>query len=100
MFSVAPLGRRPLPAPPSPQESSSALVREADEAVAVSEVAQGTPAWEAGMRRGMLVSHVDGQPVRTPKEFQKASAEKTGAVQLRLALVEQGNTVLLVPAGS
>ena len=55
-----------------------------DDAVVVCDVDQNTPAAQAGMKRGMLISHVDGRPVRTPKEFQAAIAEKTGAVQLRL----------------
>ncbi len=55
------------------------------EAVAVVEVAQGTPAWEAGMRPGMLVSHVDRAAVRTPKQFREAVATKAGPVRLRVA---------------
>ena len=68
-----------------------------DDAVAVSEVEEGTPAWQAGMRRGMLVSHVDGPPVRTPKEFQAAVARKSGPVQLRLATDDQ-DAVRTIPA--
>ncbi|MGO8689567.1 MAG: trypsin-like peptidase domain-containing protein [Thermoguttaceae bacterium] len=59
-----------------------------DEAVVVSEVAEGTAAWRAGLRPGMFVSQVDGLPVRTPKEFEAAVARKAGTVELRLALDE------------
>jgi S1-C subfamily serine protease len=59
-----------------------------DEAVVVSEVADGTPAWRAGLRPGMCVSQVDGAPVRTPQEFQAAVARKPGTVELRLAVDE------------
>ena len=52
------------------------------------------------MKPGMLISHVDGRPVRTPKEFQAAIAEKTGAVQLRLVASDPSNSVLVVPPGS
>ena len=52
-----------------------------DEAVAVSEVAEGTAAWRAGLRPGMFVSQVDGLPVRTPKEFEAAVARKAGTVE-------------------
>ena len=41
----------------------------ADDAVIVVEVAEGSPAAAAGLRRGMLITHVDRLPVRTPKEF-------------------------------
>ena len=55
------------------------------DAVAVVEVADGSPAAAAGLRRGMLITHVDRQPVRTPKEFALAVARNRGPVQLRLA---------------
>jgi serine protease Do len=56
-----------------------------DNAVVVVEVADGSPAAAAGLRRGMLVTHVDRLPVRTPKEFALAAARNRGPVQLRLA---------------
>ncbi len=71
-----------------------------DDAVAVSEVEQNTPAAQAGMKAGMLISHVDGRPVRTPKEFRSAIAEKTGPVQLRLLASDPSSSVLVVPPGS
>ena len=71
-----------------------------DDAVVVCEVDQNTPAAQAGMKLGMLITHVDGRPVRTPKEFQAAIAEKTGAVQLRLVASDPTNSVLTIPPGS
>ena len=68
-----------------------------DDAVVVCDVDKNTPAARAGMKPGMLISHVDGRPVRTPKEFQAAVAEKTGAVQLRLVAGDPSNAVLIVP---
>ncbi len=55
------------------------------EALAVTDVERGTPAWDAGLRPGMLVSHVERSAVRTPKEFRAAVAKKTGPVALRVA---------------
>lgn len=55
------------------------------EALAVTEVEKGTPAWDAGLRPGMLLSHVERVPVRTPKEFRDAVARKTGPVEVRVA---------------
>ncbi len=66
----------------------------------VSDVDKDTPAERAGVKSGMLISHVDGQPVRTPKEFQAAIAAKSGAVQLRLVASDPSNSVLIVPPGS
>jgi serine protease Do len=55
------------------------------EAIAVTEVEKGTPAWDAGLRPGMLVSHVERTPVQTPKDFRDAVSKKTGPVELRVA---------------
>jgi len=56
-----------------------------DDAVVATEVVEGSPAWEAGLRRGMLISHVGGISVRTPREFAAAAARVPGPVQLRLS---------------
>jgi S1-C subfamily serine protease len=52
------------------------------DAVAVTEVLDGSPAWQAGLRRGTLISQVDHVVVRTPKAFAAAVAAKSGPVQL------------------
>ena len=70
-----------------------------DDAVVVSEVDPNTPAAKLGLKPGMLISHVDGRPVRTPREFQAAIAEKAGAVQLRLVASDPSNALLVVPPG-
>jgi S1-C subfamily serine protease len=68
-----------------------------DEAVVLSEVEAGSVAAQAGARRGMLVSHVDGRPVRTPQEFAAAVAGKSGAVELRLILVDRPMAIVIPP---
>jgi len=70
------------------------------DAVVVSDVDPNTAAARAGVKRGMLISHVDGRAVRTPKEFKTAVAEKTGPVQLRMAAGDPSSSVLIVPPGS
>jgi serine protease Do len=55
------------------------------EAVAIVDVAKDTPAWNAGLRPGMLISHVERTSVRTPKEFRQAIAARNGPVSLRVA---------------
>ena len=67
-----------------------------DEAVVVSEVAENSPAWRAGMRPKMFISQVEGAAVHTPKEFQAAVARQSGPVALRLAL-EDEDAVRTIP---
>lgn len=70
------------------------------EAVVVSNVEANTPAAAAGVKRGMLISQVDGRPVGTPRNFRATVAEKSGAVQLRLDATGPAGSVLVVPPGS
>ncbi|MHB1033508.1 MAG: trypsin-like peptidase domain-containing protein [Pirellulales bacterium] len=53
-------------------------------AVIVVEVERGSPAWNGGLRPGMLVTHVGRAAVDTPKAFWAAVAGKTGPVELRM----------------
>ncbi len=69
------------------------------DAVIVSDVEANTPAAAAGVKRGMLISQVDGRTVGTPRDFQAAVAEKSGAVQLKLDATDPANSVLVVPPG-
>jgi S1-C subfamily serine protease len=56
-----------------------------DDGVIVTDVEPETAAWEAGLRRGMRVSHVGRTPVRTPRQFWATVAGRRGPVQVRLA---------------
>ena len=49
----------------------------------VAEVVVGSPAWEAGLRRGMFVTHVERTATLTPKQFHAAAARHSGETQLR-----------------
>ncbi len=55
------------------------------EGVIVVDVEKHSPAWEAGLRRGMLITRVGRVNVRTPKEFRAAVARHFGPVQLHMA---------------
>jgi len=66
--------------------------------VIIAEVEEGKPAWQAGLRPGMLVSHVDRTAVRTPRQFRSAVAKSTGPVRLRVG--DAKNTVRVVGVGS
>jgi serine protease Do len=54
-----------------------------DASIAVSEVDEGSPAWQAGIRPEVMISHVGNTSVKTPKEFWSAVTSKPGAVTLR-----------------
>ncbi len=56
-----------------------------DEGVIVTDVQADTLAWQAGLRPGMLISHVERTQIRNPKQFHEAVAGKSGAVRLRMA---------------
>ncbi len=55
-----------------------------DEGVIVTDVEEHSPAWEAGLRPGALVSHIENTAVRNPDQFHAALAGKAGEVALRL----------------
>ena len=71
-----------------------------DEAVIVTDVEQQTPAWEAGLRPGMLISHVERTAVGNPRQFRAAVAGKNGEVQLRLARYDGENPIKTVAPGT
>jgi serine protease Do len=68
-----------------------------DNAVMVLEVSEGSPAHAAGLRPGTLITHVDGAPARTPKDFAAAVARNRGPVQLRLAGSEKAAVCTVRP---
>ncbi len=67
------------------------------DSVIVTEVAENSPAAAAGMRVGMLITHVDRTPVRTPRDFALAALRNRGPVQLRLAGDEKTPTRTVGP---
>lgn len=56
-----------------------------DDRVVVTEVENDSPAWNAGLRPGNLITHVGRRAVRTPADFAEAVAEHRGEVRLRVA---------------
>ena len=55
-------------------------------AVLVTEVEENSPAWNEGLRPDMMISHVAGNRVATPKQFHQEVAGKNSPVKLRLNL--------------
>lgn len=50
--------------------------------VGVRDVAEDSPAWKAGLRSGMLITHVGIHPVQTPDRFQDLVAGQEGPVSV------------------
>ena len=69
-----------------------------EDAVLVTEVNSTSPAWSAGLRAGMSISHVGSKPVHTPREFHALIAGKPGPVEIRLT--EEEKPVRTIPPGS
>lgn len=55
------------------------------DAVVVLEVDEDSPAWEAGLRRGMFITHVGNQKVSSPEEFETSVRNERDSVRLRMA---------------
>ena len=63
--------------------------------VVVKIVEQDSRAWKAGVRPGVLISHVDGQRVARPGDFFAAAQRAPGVVELRTFDLD-GRAVILV----
>jgi S1-C subfamily serine protease len=59
-----------------------ALVEIPRDCVAVSEVAADSPAWQAGLRREALITHVNHRAVDSPLAFRRAIQAATDSVVL------------------
>lgn len=72
---------------PPAQLQQSAQLGEIDPqgCVAVIDVTEKSPAWTAGVRPGMFVTHVGEQRVTSPAEFRQAANAAQGTVALRFA---------------
>ncbi|HBO44965.1 MAG TPA: hypothetical protein DD670_13755 [Planctomycetaceae bacterium] len=65
-----------------------------EDAVLITEVEQDSPAWRAGIRPGMSISHVVGRAVRTPEQFRTLVAGRRGEVELRLTEADSPERVV------
>lgn len=83
-----------------PDAQVGAGLPEFDQGVAVTEVEQGSPAWDAGLRPKQLITQVDRVAVRNPKEFRAAVAGKNGPVQVRVFSDADQNAVHTIAPGS
>lgn len=65
--------------------------------VIVREVDEASPAWAAGLRRGMLITHVGTQRVEVPDDFSKAVAGKDGEAALKISDGFGKTSTIIVP---
>jgi serine protease Do len=65
--------------------------------VGVLDVERNSPAWKAGLRPGMFISHVDDQRVTTPAALREAVEDRPGEVSLRLTEVIGKSSTVAVP---
>lgn len=66
--------------------------------VTVREVAENSPAFKAGLRVGMMITHVDQTAVDTQLAFQREVAAKTGPVDLLVRISTVETQTVTVPA--
>ena len=71
---------------PSAVLESTDLDSAVESAVAVSEVAENSPAFRAGLRPRMMITHVGNTPVETPEDFRREVAAKRGVVDLKIII--------------
>ncbi len=79
-------------------EEFGAVVR--DGCVAVTEVAEGSPAWEAGFRRGDLIARIEDVPLATPDEFFAVVGDRSGPVTVHLPATVAEPVTRVVPEES
>ena len=69
-----------------------------EDAVLVTEVQTPSPAWSAGLRPGMSISHVGSKAVHTPREFRSLVSGRPGPIEVRLT--EEEKPVRTIPPES
>ncbi|MDZ4779454.1 MAG: trypsin-like peptidase domain-containing protein [Planctomycetia bacterium] len=79
-------------------EEFGAAVR--DGCVAVTEVAEGSPAWEAGFRRGDLIARIEDVSLATPDDFFAVVADRSGPVTVHLPATVAEPVARVVPEES
>ena len=68
-----------------------------DAGVLIVDVDSDSPAWDIGLRPGMVVTHVQNVPVENPAEFRRQAKHLAGPVELRLGALPGQPPVVRVP---
>ena len=53
-------------------------------ALEITAVGAGSPAQQAGITPGLLITQANGKPVKSPEELQAAESESRGRLELKL----------------
>jgi serine protease Do len=64
----------------------------------LTQVQQDSPAWQAGLRPGVFITHANGERIFTPSDFWKAVRGVDGEVTVRVTVPIQEETDITVPA--
>ncbi len=72
----------------------------ADSGVAITEVRPGSPAALAGLAKGMVITHANRKPVKSPADLRKAiEAKPLGEGLLLMVRTEKGSRMVVIRAG-
>jgi serine protease Do len=72
----------------------------ADSGVAITEVRPGSPAGMAGLAKGMVITHANRKPVKSPADLRKAIEAKPLSEGLLLMVrTEEGNRMVVIRVG-
>jgi serine protease Do len=72
----------------------------ADSGVAITEVQPGSPAAMAGLSKGMVITHANHKPVKSPADLRKAIESKPLSAGLLLMVrTEEGNRLVVLRVG-
>jgi len=64
--------------------------------VVITEVQEGSDAAEKGLRKGIVITHVNGQAIKTGEEFDKAVGAKRASPGIRLRVVAPGGGAKII----
>ena len=76
---------------PVSEEFAKAYNLESRDGVVVSDVVPGSPAELAGITRGDVLTHVDGEVIKEPRQFVSLVRQTMAGENITLTLIRQGN---------
>lgn len=80
---------------PVTTEIADAFGLKSQEGALVSDVVPGSPAEKAGLRRGDVVTTLEGVPVKTPEDLSKAVRKQVAGDTVKLGIIREGKAMNL-----
>ncbi|MBN1225906.1 MAG: DegQ family serine endoprotease [Deltaproteobacteria bacterium] len=77
-------------------ELAESLSIEDEEGVVVSGVTRGSPAYEAGLRRGDLILEIENEPVKDMGDYRRIIKKTSSKKQLLMVIMREGHTSYVV----